>query len=157
MASEQDLAEQLLRRANEDATGANGMLPIDEVADVLVCFHAQQAIEKALKAVLAARGVEFAHRHDLRVLIGQCENAGLRLPEELVEVDLLSPYAAELRYDDDTVHAVDRETASRWATSAVQWARGLVEQARGGQTSSADPEAVECASLDHGEGSDVKR
>jgi hypothetical protein len=57
--------------------------------------------------------VEFAHRHDLRVLIGRCENAGVRLPEELVEVDLLSPYAAELRYDDDTVHAVERETASR--------------------------------------------
>ena len=52
MASEQDLAEQLLRRAlTRDATGANGMLPIDEVADVLVCFHAQQAVEKALKAV----------------------------------------------------------------------------------------------------------
>jgi HEPN domain-containing protein len=46
MASEQDLAEQLLRRAHEDAAGAKGMLPIDEVADVLVCFHAQQAVEK---------------------------------------------------------------------------------------------------------------
>jgi|HubBroStandDraft_4_1064222.scaffolds.fasta_scaffold47434_4 HEPN domain-containing protein len=129
MASEQDLAEQLLRRADEDAAGAKGMLSIDEVADVLVCFHAQQAVEKALKAVLAAHGVEFAHRHDLRVLIGQCEDAGLQLPEELVEVDLLSPYAAELHYDDDTVHAVERETASRWATAAVQWARGLVEEA----------------------------
>jgi HEPN domain-containing protein len=32
------------------------MLSIDEVADVLACFHAQQAVEKALKAVLAARG-----------------------------------------------------------------------------------------------------
>jgi HEPN domain-containing protein len=57
MASEQDLAEQLLRRADEDAAGAGAMLPIDEVADVLVCFHAQQAVEKALKAVLAAHGV----------------------------------------------------------------------------------------------------
>lgn len=110
------------------------MLPIGEIADVLVCFHAQQAVEKALKAVLAARGVEFAHRHDLRALIGQCENAGIRLPGELTEVDLLSPYAAELRYDDDTMHAVERETASRWATAAVQWARGLVEE------SSAEPE-----------------
>jgi hypothetical protein len=62
------------------------------------------------------------------VLIGQCEQAGVRLPEELVEVDLLSPYAAELRYDDDTVHVVERETASRWATTAVQWARGLVDE-----------------------------
>jgi HEPN domain-containing protein len=127
MASEHDLAEQLLRRADEDAAGAEAMLPIDEVADVLVCFHAQQAVEKALKAVLAARKVEFAHRHDLRVLIGQCEGVGLHLPEELVEVDLLSPYAAELRYDDDTMRAVARETASRWATAAVQWAREQIK------------------------------
>jgi HEPN domain-containing protein len=126
MASQQDLAAQLLRRANEDAAGARAMLPIDVVADVLICFHAQQAVEKSLKAVLAARGVEFAHRHDLRVLIGQCENEGVLLPDDLAEVDLLSPYAAELRYDDDTVHAVERETASRWATAAVQWAQGLV-------------------------------
>jgi HEPN domain-containing protein len=55
MASERDLAEQLLRRADEDAAGSMEMLPIDRVADVLVCFHAQQAVEKALKAVLAAR------------------------------------------------------------------------------------------------------
>lgn len=60
MASEQDLAEQLLRRADEDTAGAKGMLPIGEVADVLVCFHAQQAVEQELKAVLAARGLEFA-------------------------------------------------------------------------------------------------
>jgi hypothetical protein len=77
------------------------------------------------------------------VLIGQCENAGVRLPEELVEVDLLSPYAAELRYDDDTVHAVERETASRWATAAVQWARRLVEESGGGEKSSTEPEVVD--------------
>jgi HEPN domain-containing protein len=127
MASEQDLAEQLLRRADEDAAGARAMLPIGEVADALVCFHAQQAVEKAMKAVLAARGVVFAHRHDLRVLIGQCESVDVRLPEELVDVDLLSPYAAELRYDDDVVQAVERETASTWATAAVQWARQQIE------------------------------
>jgi HEPN domain len=45
--------------------GARAMLPIDEVADVLVCFHSQQAVEKALKAVLAARGVEFPFIHDI--------------------------------------------------------------------------------------------
>ena len=99
------------------------MLPIQEVADVIVCFHAQQAVEKALKAVLATHRVEFEHRHDLRVLIGQCESADLSLPDELAEVDLLSPYAAELRYDDDEVCAVARKTALSWATAAVQWAR----------------------------------
>jgi HEPN domain-containing protein len=127
MASEHDLAEQLLRRAGEDEAAAKAMLPIGDVADVIVCFHAQQAVEKALKAVLVARGAEFALRHDLRVLIGQCERAGLQLPEKLAEVDLLSPYAAELRYDDDTVSTVERETALSWATAAIQWARQQIE------------------------------
>jgi hypothetical protein len=77
------------------------------------------------------------------VLIGQCENAGVPLPEALAEVDLLSPYAAELRYDDDTVHAVERETASRWATATVEWAWGLVEKSAARQRSSADPNVVD--------------
>lgn len=65
----------------------------------------------------------------------------MRLPEELAEVDLLSPYAAELRYDDDTVHAVERETASRWATAAVQWARGLVEESEDDRSPQLSPKS----------------
>ena len=119
------------------------MLPIDEVADVLVCFHAQQAVEKALKAVLAARGVEFPFIHDIGGLTKLCREAGVPLLDEMDGVDRLTPYAVGLRYDDDTVHAVERETASRWATAAVQWARGLVEESEGGQKSSTEPEVVD--------------
>jgi HEPN domain-containing protein len=127
MASEHDLAEQLLRRANEDQAAVEAMLPIDEVADAIVCFHAQQAVEKALKAVLAANGIEFAPRHDLRALMGQCKAAQRPLPQELAEVDLLSPYAAELRYDDDVARTVARATALSWAIAAVRWAREQIE------------------------------
>jgi hypothetical protein len=52
MASEQDLAEQLLRRADTDAAGARAMLPIDEVADVLVCFHAQRLLRRRSRPFL---------------------------------------------------------------------------------------------------------
>lgn len=97
MASKQDLAEQLLRRADTDAAGARAMLPISEVADVLVCFHAQQAVEKALKAVLAARGVEFPFIHDISGLAKLCREAGAPIPGELDSADLLTPYAAGLR------------------------------------------------------------
>ena len=113
------------------------------MADVLVCFHAQQAVEKALKAVLAARGVEFPFIHDISGLAKLCREAGAPLPGEMDGADLLTPYAAGLRYDDDTVHAAERETASRWATAAVQCARGLVEEAGGGQKSSTEPGAVD--------------
>jgi HEPN domain-containing protein len=123
MASSHDLAVQLLRRAREDQSAATAMLPIADVADAIVCFHAQQAVEKALKAVLATREIEFPFTHDLRLLMGRCEQAGISLPAELSEVDLLTPYAAELRYDDDASGSMERETALSWATVAVRWAR----------------------------------
>lgn len=72
-----------------------------------------------------------------------CREAGASLPGQMDGADLLTPYAAGLRYDDDTVHAVERETASRWATAAVQWARGLVEATGGGQRSSTESQAVD--------------
>ena len=87
--------------------------------------------------------MEFPFIHDIGGLTKLCRVAGAPLPGEMDGVDQLTPYAAGLRYDDDTVHAVERETASRWATSAVRWARGLVEEPGGGQKSSTEPEAVD--------------
>lgn len=49
------------------------------------------------------------------------------LPDELDGVDQLTPYAAGLRYDDDVAGAVDRETALRWATAALNWARQQIK------------------------------
>jgi hypothetical protein len=55
MATGHDLAEQLLRRAVDDEAAARAMLSLESVTDAIVGFHAQQAVEKSLKAVLAAR------------------------------------------------------------------------------------------------------
>lgn len=40
-----------------------------EISDEIVGFHAQQAVEKWLEAVLGSRGIEFEHTHDLRRLL----------------------------------------------------------------------------------------
>lgn len=126
MTPAQDLAAQLLRRASEDAAAVSAMLPLESVTDAIVCFHAQQAVEKSLKAVLAAHDIDFPAKHDLRMLIGICEREDLQVPDELAEADLLTPYAAELRYDDDRAQIVDRDTALDWATGAVAWGRRTV-------------------------------
>jgi len=42
----------LLRKAQEDADAVKKLLPDTDIADSVVGFHAQQAAEKALKAVL---------------------------------------------------------------------------------------------------------
>lgn len=127
MASESDLAAQLLRRASEDEAAARAMLPVESVTQAIIGFHAQQAVEKSLKAVLAAHRVDFPFIHDIAGLTELCEQAGIRLPQELDGVDALTPYAAILRYDDNPAGSVDRETALRWAAAAVAWARSAIE------------------------------
>src|SRR6185437_239024 len=73
MATGRDLAEQLLRRAADDEAAARAMLPLESVTDAIVGFHAQQAVEKSLKVVLAARRrvpVHTRHRGPCRSLRG---------------------------------------------------------------------------------------
>ena len=70
-----------------------------DVADAIVGFHAQQAAEKLIKAVLAARGVTFVKSHALGYLIGLVEENDIGAPAELSEADVLSPWAVEFRYE----------------------------------------------------------
>jgi hypothetical protein len=58
-----------------------------------------------------------------------CTNVGHSLPDSLRGAHQLTPYAGTLRYDAEDPELVDRGTALRWATSAVAWARGIVEAA----------------------------
>jgi HEPN domain-containing protein len=126
MASDRDLAAQLLRRANEDLAAVEVMVPMDAVADAIIGFHAQQAVEKSLKAVLAAREIVFPFIHDIDGLAQMCDEAGAPLPDELDGVDRLTPYAAGFRYDDDATGSVSREVAKQWANAAVHWALTLL-------------------------------
>ena len=43
----------------------------------------QQAVEKAIKAVLAANGTEFPFTHDLKQLRDFAEKSGIELPSAL--------------------------------------------------------------------------
>ncbi len=64
-----------------------------------VCFHAQQCIEKAIKAYLTAKQISFQKTHDLGQLIFLCR-ADTGLVRELEGAKELSHYAVELRYAD---------------------------------------------------------
>jgi HEPN domain-containing protein len=66
-----DLARVLLARAIDDETLVRKVSADTDIADAIVGFHAQQAVEKAIKGVLAAHGIEFAKTHALGYLIDQ--------------------------------------------------------------------------------------
>jgi len=65
-----------------------------------VCFHAQQCVEKYLKAFLVCKGIDFPRTHDVERLIALFpENIWLRLSIE--EQRRLTGYATVTRYPGD--------------------------------------------------------
>jgi HEPN domain-containing protein len=122
MSSEPDLPGDLLALAREDLASAEALHRAERISDSPVGFHAQQAVEKALKAAIASRDLDFPFTHDLGVLMQLCEDAGLALPDDLAEADRLTPYAAALRYGLGNPEAVAAKSALRWAALAIEWA-----------------------------------
>lgn len=126
MSEKPDLPGDLLALAREDLESAEALHKAERVSDSPVGFHAQQAVEKALKAAIASRDLEFPFTHDLGVLMQLCKDAGFELPFDLAEADRLTPYAAALRYGLGNPEAVAATSALRWAGLAVEWADATI-------------------------------
>ena len=125
MADRRDLARELIRLAQDDHAAAAALLDATTVSDAIVGFHAQQAVEKAFKAVLARAGADFPFTHNIGLLMQLLADAEIRLPESLATADLLTPYGVTLRYGTRSPGTTDRETAVSLATDAVGWAHPL--------------------------------
>jgi len=79
---EPERARAFLKRADADLAAVRALEDADPVPDEIVGFHAQQAAEKLLKAVLAGRGIEFPRTHSIRFLLDLLADHGLA-PHEL--------------------------------------------------------------------------
>jgi HEPN domain-containing protein len=118
-----DLAAVFLRKARNDLTALTRLASEPQVADEIVGFHAQQAVEKALKAVLTSAGVRVGKTHDLNQLLKLLADAGIDAPDWLAETAQLTPFAAILRYIElelDT--SVDRDAYCNLAERTLTWA-----------------------------------
>lgn len=127
--SRPDLEEALLllRKAREDADAVEKLAPDADIADSVVGFHAQQAVEKALKAVLAVSGDDFPWTHDLRHLMDRLETIETPLPASLREVRTLGPWAVEFRYGETINDLLEREQALALANDVIEWAQAEIE------------------------------
>ncbi len=90
-----------------------------------ICFHAQQTVEKALKAILLAGRVDFPLTHDLEEILEIVEQCGIAIPAEIGQVGLLTPYAVEARYPgySGAISSEDVDEAIRLAEQVLAWAR----------------------------------
>lgn len=90
-----------------------------------LCFHAQQAAEKSLKAVLIDRQIAFPKTHSIKLLI-ELLPTDIEQTSALLDAVSLTEYATVFRYpgeiepitDDEYHHLLDM------AKYVVQWAEG---------------------------------
>jgi len=110
-----------LRFAREDLQAAEAMLRRADAYPRHACWLAQQAAEKALKAVFVFLEIEFPFVHDLDYLRDLLPD-GWRVKREQPDLAALTEWAVEARYPGAMPEAVEAD-----AQRAVQQARGVWE------------------------------
>jgi len=75
-------ANSLLTKARQDLTAAQCLAREPAVSQWTIGFHAQQAVEKSLKAVLMWHAVRYPFTHDIAALLKLFRLAGLLLPPD---------------------------------------------------------------------------
>ena len=116
-----------LNRARSNLIQARGVRTGVYLEDL--CFQAQQAVEKAFKALLLHRGVRFPYIHDLAELINLLEQGGEEPPARIREAARLNEYAVAARYPGlaEPVGPEEYQKALALAEDAVNWVKSIVQ------------------------------
>lgn len=127
-----DEACQMLAAAERDFRALAGMADPDVFADEVFGFHAQQAIEKSLKAWLSLIDVEYPRTHDISLLLSVLKEHGESAEpfEELVE---FNSYAVQYRYGafSDVGAPLDRSSVVDRVGDLLAFVRSKVDASTG--------------------------
>ena len=117
-------ARAMLRMAHKDFAALMGMAR-DTVAfaDEIFGFHAQQAVEKALKAWICLHGIEYPFTHQLARLMTILKNDGEDM-EEFWALDQYSVFSVQARYEEGDValdEPLDRDAVIAEVQTLLDW------------------------------------
>jgi HEPN domain-containing protein len=114
-----------LNRARSNLAHALEVSP--EVLHEDLCFDAQQAAEKSIKAVFIGRGDTFPYIHELAKLLRRLQKNGVTIPKYVWDADKLTRFAAVMRYPgEDAVSRREYRRAVRIAAAVLRWAERQV-------------------------------
>ena len=119
--------EDWLLHAQSDLALARISPPEDVMLEGL-CFHAQQAVEKALKALLVSYNLEFPRTHNIGSLLDLLPDT-VSIPSEVEEAAGLTDYAVMTRYPGDTepVNIDEYKQAICLARTVLEWVQQLLQ------------------------------
>ena len=125
-----DSPQRWIKNARADLVMARIGLPEGAMYEQL-CFFAQQAVEKSIKALLLHLAVDFPFTHNIQLLVNLLPSdvASLSVFEEAA---ILTPYAALTRYPGEleAVTAEKYSEAVRTASEVVEWTDAYIARAR---------------------------
>jgi HEPN domain-containing protein len=115
-----------LRLADRDLAAFGKMKNDPDFHFSTTCFHAQQAIEKCMKAVMFERGILFPPIHDLARLALLLREHGIAVPSSADELRKLNPFAVTFRYDDTDIPLVSAPEVEQMVDAMRRWAGEVV-------------------------------
>ncbi len=93
------LVDEWIAKAEGDFNTAQRELQVADTPNYdAVCFHAQQCVEKYLKAKLVSVGIEFEKTHDLGIILDMLVPHEPSWEELREDMDSLAGLAVEVRY-----------------------------------------------------------
>ena len=110
----------LFERAEEDRKVLMKILFDLDIALPSSCFHAQQAVEKYIKAVLSKNNIKFPFTHDLEELAKLYDG---NLPISIEKLQKLNPFAVKARYDEPPEIDATREEVKEIVDLMSDWCK----------------------------------
>lgn len=117
-----DLAQLLMEKAAGDEKILLRLIDDEDIPDDGLGFHAQQAVEKMIKAVLARNDVVYERTHNIAYLLTLLDGASIPKPKQADNLPNLSPWAAELRYSRQPEAVPDRSEMRTLVEQTKAWA-----------------------------------
>jgi HEPN domain-containing protein len=120
-------AAEWIARARSDLVLARIPLPAGGRYEDL-CYHAQQAAEKAIKGVYRSHTLPFPYTHNLGLLMDGLRRYGIAIPREVESAAPLTVYAQQTRYPGiaEPITEQERGVVVNAAEAVVAWAERLV-------------------------------
>jgi HEPN domain-containing protein/predicted nucleotidyltransferase len=113
-------AERWLRQGRDHLKFAEGLIEVGDDAPHIVCFHAQQAAEKAIKAILVFLQIRFPFRHDLDE-VRDLVPVGWDILTAHPNLTVLSQWATTGRYPGNWPEATDTDARDAARQARAVW------------------------------------
>lgn len=127
-----EIADHLISGARTDLAAARELEAVEDRRDNVLGFHAQQAVEKSLKAALVLADAEVPATHNLVELVARLADAGVEPPDEVVRAAASLTLWGVLFSDNEGERDLDRDAALEAAVAAVAFAREAPANRRAG-------------------------